>query len=115
MSKNKKMQRANQVSAATEAQVIETAVVTPVEEPKAEPKVKKPTIAGVMDEVLKVGGTWEQMINAATEKASTLGITAKFSKGLLKGHLAYRTNHQNKAFAKALVLSEEGINIQKES
>ncbi len=119
MSKNKKMQRANQVGATAKVEnQIETATV-PTPEPKAEtksePKVKKPTIAGIMDEVLTIGGTWEVMIKEATEKASKLGLTAKFSKGMLSGHLTYRTKVQNKAFAKALILSEQGINVPAKS
>jgi hypothetical protein len=69
----------------------------------------KMTQAGLMDAVLAEGGTWQEMVTRCSEQASKLGVGGKYTAGLLRGHLKFRIGKQNKAWAKALVLSEEGI------
>jgi hypothetical protein len=49
------------------------------------------------------------MVAKAVEKAAALQVGGKYTAGLLRGHLKYRVQTQNKAWAKALVQSEEGI------
>jgi hypothetical protein len=75
----------------------------------AEKAEVKMTQAGLMDAVLAEGGTWAEMVAKAVEKAAALQVGGKYTAGLLRGHLKYRVQTQNKAWAKALVQSEEGI------
>jgi hypothetical protein len=61
---------------------------------KAEPKEKKApkvTIASKLDEIVKAGGKWEDLVKKAQKASNDMGGTLHFTVGTLKAHIRFRT------------------------
>lgn len=57
--------------------------------------INNSTMAGKLDEILQTGGSWEELIVKAEFESKKLDGHIKYSKGVLKAHIRYRTITQN--------------------
>jgi len=79
----------------------------PKPKPPKEPRV---TIAGKLDEIIKAGGKWEDLVLMAQEANNKLGGRLKFSKGALKAHIRFRLVTQKQSdYLGNKEITDEGI------
>ena len=81
----------------------------PKQEVKA-PKPPKPSMAGKLDEILRKGGKWADLIAKAEAESKLMGGHIKYNVGTLKAHIRFRTITQKKAdYLGTLQVTDNGI------
>ena len=68
------------------------------------------TMASKLDEIILAGGKWEELIAKADFESKKMGRDQKYTIGILKSHIPYRTTIQrNPEYLGDLVITEEGL------
>jgi hypothetical protein len=68
------------------------------------------TMAGRLDEILSVGGTWEELVAKVNTEAKKMKHKTFYTKGVLLHHIKYRrVNQQKTEFLRNMIINEEGI------
>jgi hypothetical protein len=72
--------------------------------------ISNSTMAGNLDKILQIGGSWEELIAKAEFESKKLDGHIKYSKGVLNAHIKYRTiTQKNPDYLKNSVINAFGI------
>jgi hypothetical protein len=78
--------------------------------PKSSLKAYKNSMASNLDEIIKEGGTWEEMIAKAEDESQKRHGNIKYTKGVINSHIRYRTVTQNNPnYLINYLITEKGI------
>jgi hypothetical protein len=71
---------------------------------------KRETMASKLDGIIQAGGTWETLIAKAENESQKMNGQIKYSKGVIKTHIKFRTITQNNSeYLRGLRITEKGI------
>ncbi len=71
---------------------------------------RKPSMAGKLDEIILAGGKWEELIAKAEKESKKMGKHMRYTIGVFKSHIRYRTVTQNNPnYLKDYMITEKGI------
>mgnify|MGYP001370442623 CR=1 FL=1 len=77
---------------------------------KIVPNSSKITMAGKLDDIIHSGGIWEELVAKAETESKKMHFRMKYSKGVLKAHIRYRTITQNNSeYLRNLIITPTGI------
>jgi len=71
---------------------------------------KSPKMAGKLDEILSVGGNWEELVAKAKIEANKIGNKVHYLPSVLRGHIRYRSVDQKKTdYLRNYDINDEGV------
>ena len=77
---------------------------------KIVPNSSKITMAGKLDDIIHSGGIWEELVAKAETESKKMHFRMKYSKGVLKAHIRYRTiTQKNSEYLRNLIITPTGI------
>jgi hypothetical protein len=83
---------------------------------KPDPQSNNLTMAGKLDDILHMGGTWEDLISKVQIESNKMHFRMKYSKGVLNAHIRYRTVTQhNHNYLKDHIITQHGIFLRNQA